>query len=104
MLDKAEKVGLAAISVWEIAMKAQSGRLKFTCPYDLWIDQALTQDPRLELLPLLPRISIAAVQLRWAHGDPADRIIVATAQAYEAPLLTADEAIHESRIVRCIWD
>jgi PIN domain nuclease of toxin-antitoxin system len=103
-IDKAERIGLPAICVWEIAMKAESGRLKFDRPYDLWTDEALAHDARLELLPLAPRISLAAVQLSWDHGDPADRMIVATAKAYDAALVTADEAIHESKLVRCIWD
>jgi PIN domain nuclease of toxin-antitoxin system len=103
-LEKASHIGLPAICVWEIAMKAHLGRLKFDRPYDLWTDEALACDPRLEVLPLAPRISLASVKLSWAHSDPADRIIVATAQAYEAPLLTADQTIQESGLVRCVWD
>lgn len=102
-VDKADRIGLAAISVWEVAAKADTGRLRFDRPYDVWIDEALQQDPRLDLLPLLPRISVGAVQLRWHHRDPADRIIVATARAHEASLVTADETIHDSKLVRCIW-
>jgi PIN domain nuclease of toxin-antitoxin system len=104
MIDKAVRVGLADISVWEVAAKAESGKLRFDRPYDVWIDEALVEDPRLELLHLLPRIAIEAVTLSWAHRDPADRFIVATARVHDATLVTADEQIHDSRLVACVWD
>ena len=85
-------------------MKARSGKLKFDRPYEAWVDQALVDDPRIELLHLLPRVAIGAVELPWDHSDPADRFIVATARVHEAPLVTADERIHESKLVRCIWE
>ena len=103
-IEKADHVGVPAICVWEVATKAQMGRLKFDRPYDLWIDEALTQDPRIELLHLLPRISIDAVRLSWGHRDPADRMIVATARAHDAALVTADQQMRESGLVRCIWE
>ena len=84
-------------------MKAQTGKLRFDRPYDVWIDAALAEDPRVELVPLLPRIAVAAVQLSWKHTDPADRLIVASARAHDAPLVTTDERILESGLVRCVW-
>jgi PIN domain nuclease of toxin-antitoxin system len=103
-IDKADRVGVPSICIWEIATKAQAGKLKFNRPYDVWIDEALTEDPRVELLHLLPRISIDAVRLSWKHGDPADRFIVATARAHDAALVTADQRIRDSGLVRCVWE
>lgn len=103
-IDKADKIGICAISVWEIAMKAELGKLKFDRPYDAWIDAALEDDPRTELLHLSPRVSVAAVRLSWKHTDPADRFIVATARVHEAHLVTSDERIRASGMVRCVWD
>jgi PIN domain nuclease of toxin-antitoxin system len=103
-IEKAERVGVPAISVWEVAIKAQTGKLKFDRPYDVWIDEALVEDARVELLALLPRISVDAVRLSWKHDDPADRFIVATARAHDALLVTADDRIRESGLVRCAWD
>lgn len=85
-------------------MKAESGKLRFNRPWDLWIDEALAADERIELLQVLPRISATAVKLAWSHGDPVDRLIVATALVHGASLVTADEAIRASKLVRCIWD
>jgi PIN domain nuclease of toxin-antitoxin system len=103
-IDKADRVGVPSICIWEIATKAQAGKLKFNRPYDVWIDEALTEDPRVELLHLLPRISLDAVRLSWKHGDPTDRFIVATARAHDAALVTADQRIRDSGLVRCVWE
>ncbi len=103
-IEKADRIGIPSICAWEIAMKAEAGKLKFDRPYDMWLDEALAEDPRIELLHLFPRISVAAAKLSWDHRDPADRFIVATARAHDATLVTADERIRESGLARCAWD
>ena len=103
-ITKAERIGVPAICAWEVAMKAELGKLRFDRPYDVWIDAALADDSRVELLHLSPRISVAATRLSWAHRDPADRFVVATARVHEASLITADETIHDARLVKCVWD
>ncbi len=85
-------------------MLEAEGKLKFDRPASVWIDAALAEDARLELLPLSPRIAVSAAELEWAHRDPADRLIVSAARVYESPLVTVDEHIVESGLVRCIWD
>ncbi len=101
---KADRIGVPAISAWEVSMKAAAKKLRFDRPYEAWIDEALAADSRVELVPLLARISVEAVRLSWPHADPADRMIVASARVLDAPLVTADAAIRESRLVRCLWD
>ena len=47
---------------------------------------------------------MAAAQLADAFpGDPMDRIIAATALTEGIPLVTADERIRRSGVVRTIW-
>ena len=56
-----------------------------------WVRQALVS-PGLTLAPLTPEIAIESSRLPGVfHGDPADRIIVATARRMRARVLTADE-------------
>jgi len=104
VIEKAARLCVAAISCWEVAMKTQSGKLRFDRPVDAWLETALRADNRIELVPLTPRIAVAAVQLSWDHADPADRFIVATARVNDAPLITADERILDAGLVRCVWD
>lgn len=103
-IEKATQIGLAAISPWEFALKAASGRMKVKRPTELWIEEALAFDDRIALLPLTANISVTGVGFSWKHADPADRMIVATAYCNNAPLITADPAIHDAELVKCIWE
>lgn len=80
-----------AISVWEVAMLASKGRVELKPAVDRWIRENLQAPVRLE--PLHPEISLESCRLEDFHGDPADRLIVATALVVGAPLITADRQI-----------
>lgn len=84
---------LSAISVWEVAMLESKGRIKLFKQCALWVEEGLAM-PGLTLAPLSPAIAIESNHLPGEfHGDPADRIIVATARITGARLLTADQNI-----------
>ena len=86
---------VSAISVWEVAMLAAKGRVVFSTDVHAWVRQALAA-PGLHLAPLSPEIAVASASLPGEfHGDPADRILVATARALTARFVTADRAILE---------
>ena len=60
--------------------------------------------PKLRLVPLSPTIAYRSTVLpQLASTDPADQIIVATAQEENAILLTKDDLIRQSTCVRTIW-
>jgi len=82
---------LSAISLWEISMLESKGRLELLPDLDTWIEKNLA--PPVELAPLSPAICVASVRLPDFHGDPADRLIVATAIVLGVPLVTADKSI-----------
>ncbi len=85
---------VSAISVWEVATLASKGRLRFPLPVADWVESALSQ-PGLRLLPLHPRISLESANLPNFHGDPADRILVASARLEKLKLITRDRRILE---------
>ena len=68
-----------------------------------WIERALAL-PALELLPLAPEIAAASTRLGpdWP-GDPADRIIAATALHHGAILVTRDQRLRGRRELRTCW-
>ncbi len=102
-LGKASTVGVAAISVWEVAMLVARGRLRLDRDAKTWIRDALAPKT-IELVPLSPEISITAAALGSAiHADPADRMIIATALERDAWVVTKDDAIASSGVVRCVW-
>lgn len=84
---------VSAISVWEVAMLESRGRLKLEPTLDDWIKANLRQPVELE--PVHPAIAIESCRLEGFHGDPADRMIVATALVLGLPLISADKKILE---------
>ncbi|MFA7347579.1 MAG: type II toxin-antitoxin system VapC family toxin [Desulfurivibrionaceae bacterium] len=85
------QLGVATISFWEVAMLIEKQRLTMQTELAEWRFELL-QAGLLEI-PLRGTTTIQAGQLRLFHGDPADRMIVATAIENEATLMTADERI-----------
>jgi len=93
---------LAAVSLWEAQMLYAKGRLVLDRPFDVWIREAASAAV-IEIAPLDVEIVIALDGLPASfHGDPADRLIVATARAHRIPLATYDRAIRKSRTTT-IW-
>ena len=85
------QLGLATISFWEVAMLVEKQRLIMKTELEVWRAELL-QTGLLEI-PLRGTTAIRAGQLRLFHGDPADRMLVATAIENAATLMTADEKI-----------
>jgi len=94
LLNKALKDGelaVSAISFWEIAMLVEKGRLEIKMELSHWRKELLHNG--LQELPLSGSIAIRAGSLVDFHGDPADRMIVATAMESSVPLLSADRKV-----------
>ncbi len=102
-IAKADRLGVAAVSLWEVALLVEKRRLSLDRDLLPWIQDALG-DPRLEVVPLTAAVVATAHQLRGAlDGDPGDRLIVATAMVEGATLVTKDVRITESAIVPVLW-
>ena len=88
-------VWIAAISLWEIGMLSRKGRIRLEKPILSWINESLSL-PGIQLQALTPLIAVESCQLPDEfHGDPADRLIVATARVNDLILITRDEKIVE---------
>ncbi len=86
----ASRIGICSISCWEIAMLAERGRIVLDREVLPWVEQALAL-PRVELLPITPAIAVRSASFsRRFPGDPADRIIAASAIAFRARLVSKD--------------
>lgn len=84
---------ISAMTCWEVSMLADRGKLEFSQGVRAWMEEALAQ-PGIFLAPVALEIGIDAGGLPGKpHGDPCDRIIMATARILGCPLLTADGAI-----------
>lgn len=94
---------VSSISAWELAMLVERGRVALSMDIESWLD-TLTRIDALQMVPVDSEIAVKSVQLPGDfHKDPADRIIVATARRFAAPLVSADEKIRAYPHVRVVW-
>jgi len=84
---------VSAISVWEVAMLEKRGRITLSRSIEEWTRAALTA-PGIRLVDLSPEIALESACLPGdPHGDPADRIIVATTRVLGGTLVTRHKQI-----------
>lgn len=81
---------ISAISFWEIGMRVQKGRLDLRIDLGAWRRDLLSEG--LVEIPVDGAIAARAGLLQELHGDPADRLIVATAMEGHR-LMTADRLV-----------
>lgn len=97
-------LGLSSISLWELAMLVEGGKLRLKMATTRGFLDALVQTPSLVVLEITTEIAVLATQFPADFpSDPADRIIAATARALSLPLVTRDRSMQESPLLRTIW-
>lgn len=97
----ATRIVVSSISIWEIGIKVQKGKLTIPLSIDDFA-QRLQTVRGVELLPVETETWLANLALSWSHRDPADRTIVATAMLLGAPLITSDREIRRF-YAQTIW-
>jgi PIN domain nuclease of toxin-antitoxin system len=91
-MHQSSGLGVSIFSCWEVAKLVEKGRMDLTGSVSEWLNAALSY-PGVQLQDLTLPIVVKATQLQGFHNDPADQLIVATAQVYGCPLLTVDAKI-----------
>jgi len=81
---------LSPISVWELIMLHQKGRMLPDEKIETWITQALRARPMNEA-PVTFEVAREVGRVQFPQRDPADRFLVATARVFDLTLVTADE-------------
>jgi PIN domain nuclease of toxin-antitoxin system len=103
VLDRDQDRRISAITLWEVATLVQLGRLRLDRDVEAWLDQAL-EESAVSVEPIDVEIAVRSTRIGAAfHGDPADRLIAATAIVLEATLVTADEQLHGCSAVKTVW-
>ncbi len=104
-IDRADRVGVATISAWEVAMLVHKGKIALDRPVERWVPHALAS-PRVLALNLTASTAVGAGLLDRERfpGDPADRIIYASARAWDARLATRDAALRAFDPRGTVWD
>ncbi len=102
-IDDADEVAVAAITWYELSWLGEHDRLRLDVSPRTWIEATA---PYFRTIALTPSIAATAGALPDAlGGDPADRLIYATAVETGMDLITKDERLRAYRGPRkvCIW-
>jgi PIN domain nuclease of toxin-antitoxin system len=98
---RGQGLAVSAITLWELALLMARGRLQAYGTIDSSIRE-LTAG--VSVLPITPEIAALATQFPEDYPrDPADRLVGATARAEGLVLITRDENIRKSPLIRTVW-
>lgn len=98
---------MSPISCWEVSTLLTRGRVSLDRPVAAWVRDLLGEGGPAEAAELTPVVAAIAGQLTDLHGDPADRLIYATALDLGVPLITKDQRLADAAAgddqVTVIW-
>lgn len=90
--ERGEEILISIISVWELGMLVERKRIELEIDTQDWVEESLKKG--FKILPITPSIAINSSKLpETPHGDPADRLLIATANENHAILVTHDRKI-----------
>lgn len=105
-LRKAEQNGelaIASITLWELASLYHHGRLRTSGTIESAIREILEKS-QVQVIEVTPEIAALTTTFPETYPkDPGDRLIGATARAYGLTLITQDERILSSPLIRTVW-
>lgn len=99
--DTTNVVFLSVVSIWEIQIKHQLGKLELNVPLKQLIDLQLQQNS-LEILPITSEHIYALNNLPFHHKDPFDRLLITQSRLEGLKLASAD-GIFENYDVDLFW-
>jgi len=98
-----KRIFISSISAWEVALLVAKKRLKLTLDVTDWIASS-EKLPFFQFIPVDNSVAVKSVNLpQPLHNDPADRIIIATANRIGAPVVTKDKKLLDYPHVKTIW-
>jgi PIN domain nuclease of toxin-antitoxin system len=87
--DTGETLAVSAASVYELSYLVERGRIALSLSLDNWLDLAL-EKAGISVISVSAAIARRAAGLKAIHGDPVDRILIATAVECDANLMSFD--------------
>ncbi len=99
-IDNADYVAVSIASLWEIAIKRSIGKLQIEVgPSAI---ELLCQERDIVVMPIRSAALEKIQTLPKIHGDPFDRVIIATAQVCDLTIITRDGTIPQYP-VKTLW-
>ena len=98
LTNQQNELWLSPISVWELVMLTEKGRIELDEDAVSWTRRTVEQ-LHLQEAPLTTEVALETSALHLPHSDPSDRLIAASAKVFDLTLVTADEKLlHASGI------
>ncbi|MGH9362656.1 MAG: type II toxin-antitoxin system VapC family toxin [Thermoanaerobaculia bacterium] len=88
----AEPAWISPVSIWELGLLEDRGRVKLDGPLRGWVADARERFP-VQDAPLTDEVALASLEISLPHRDPADHFLAATAMVYRLTLATVDERL-----------
>lgn len=107
-IARADRILVSPISCWEIVALLGRGKIALDREVYTWTRDLFAEE-RVEVAPLSPQSAVRAGLLGrdGFHGNPADRLLYATAEELVVPFVTKDSAVREHsrqhKEVRTVW-
>jgi len=100
---RGDGLAMASISLWEMASLFTRRRIETYGTIEASMRQVL-ETVGIVVKPITPEIALLAAQFPESYPrDPGDRLIGATARAEGLALVTQDERIRSSPLLKTIW-
>jgi PIN domain nuclease of toxin-antitoxin system len=92
---------LSPVSVWELVILTRKARFRVHPDIHDWVARTISE-LRLYEVPLTVEVALAISSIKFAHGDPADQFLAATAKVFDLTLITADEHLMSLTEIRVL--
>lgn len=99
--DGSNEIFLSIANVWEIAIKANLGKLQVGTPFEVFISNQLSLN-RINLLDVTINHVAVIATLPLHHRDPFDRLLVAQALVEQIPIVSIDAELDAYGVTR-LW-
>jgi len=96
------EIACSDISLWEITMLVAKKRLDPGAELTQFLHDMI-QARAVRVMPITPEIAALSQSRQLSHGDPADRIISATALYHHAKLISADLKLRTLKVLEVVW-
>jgi len=92
--DKTQQIFVSSVSIWEMAIKSEIGKL--TIPQNIL---AVLRSENIQILPLTAEDGLGVTDLPKLHSDPFDRMLVVQAKLNDLVFITKDPQILQYPII-----
>ena len=101
ILDKSPDIFLSLATLWEIAIKKTIKKLDLSLTTAELL--AICERAEIRTVPISAKYFDVIQELPLIHGDPFDRLVIATAMREKLAILTDDEKISRYPNIEVVW-